>query len=64
MTRAWPDGTRVTAVAPSEYAGQQGEVVDWDYAFASERRRYWVHLDERHEPVQIHESELQREEPS
>lgn len=64
MTAAWPDGTAVTVLVPHELAGEQGLVVDWIYAFASERRRYWVQLEERHEPVHIHESELQREEPS
>lgn len=62
-TPAWRDGTRVTVLKPHELAGMEGEVIDWTYAFASSTRRYWVQLDEHHDPVHIHESELEREEP-
>jgi hypothetical protein len=61
---AWPDGTRVTVLEPNEYAGMEGEVIDWNFAFASDSRRYWIQLDERGEPVHVHESELRRGEPS
>lgn len=74
MTAAWPDGTRVTVAVgnsdpeegPLVEDGAQGETVDWQYAFGSDSRRYWVELDDRagHPPVSFHETDLRREETS